>query len=97
MTQNTKVKLFFNFINDRKITLLANWTSCSPDLNPIENIWNSMKREVQRAVPTTKDRLEEAIIDAWDKLPEEVYINSINSMNRRLRAILETKGERISY
>jgi hypothetical protein len=37
----------------------------SPDINPIEMVWNQMKRFVAKAEPKTKDELCECIQEFW--------------------------------
>ncbi|GFT70056.1 uncharacterized protein TNCV_4690041 [Trichonephila clavipes] len=41
------------FLAEQNI-LLLDWPSNSPDMNPIENIWELMKREVAKHVITNK-------------------------------------------
>ncbi|GFX12738.1 transposable element Tc1 transposase [Trichonephila clavipes] len=45
--------------------------ACSPDLNPIENVWDALGRQVTgRNYPTTnKNTLIHALTEEWDKLP----------------------------
>lgn len=37
----------------------------SPDLNPIEMVWNELKRTVAREVPRTKQELQDCILRFW--------------------------------
>eukprot|EP01066_Platyproteum_vivax_P000628 Platyproteum_vivax@DN10690_c0_g1_i1.p2 len=34
------------FLTNKKIGVLKDWPSCSPDLNPIEHIWAKMKHQL---------------------------------------------------
>ena len=50
----------------------------SPDLNPIENVWSSMKDYIQREVkPKTKDEHVRGILEFWETLTVENYIDHI--------------------
>ncbi len=44
----------------------------SPDLNPIENVWKSVKRAVSEKSPLNTEELEEAIAKAFKKLAESI-------------------------
>ena len=50
--------------NPEKHQALA-MTRNSPDLNPIENIWELVKREIAKEAITTKRRLIEKLIQVW--------------------------------
>ena len=53
------------------------WLAFSPDLSPIETIWNRMKDILQKLDPEVHrnyQRLRQAVIDAWDSITdEEIY------------------------
>jgi len=40
-----------------KINLIEDWPASSPDLNPIENIWNLLKKKLRQKLPKTKNEL----------------------------------------
>ena len=69
------------------------------DLNPIENLWAEMKIMVRRYTPPPPNLkvLEKYVKDAWNDLPLEYYKNLIDSMPRRIEAVIATNGNRINY
>ena len=59
--------------------------SRSPDLNPIEHIWDELGRHVRQQVnpPQTLGDLERALVEQWRYLPQAVFKNVLRSMRRR--------------
>ena len=90
-------KMLKQWYRTNKITKL-DWPSNSPDLNPIENLWHFMKRRIIKRTPRTKSQLEAAIIDVWKKeIPIEYLQRLIESMPRRIKAVIKNKGAWIKY
>ncbi|GFU63188.1 transposable element Tcb2 transposase [Trichonephila clavipes] len=50
------------------------WPARSPDLNPIENVWNALGRQDagRNYPPTNKNTLIRALTEEWDKLPQQL-------------------------
>jgi hypothetical protein len=71
----------------------------SPDLNPIENGWSCMAREVYSVKPAYENvgDLREAIFNAWKAMPQDFIDKLINSMSRRMKKVLDAKGQAIDY
>ncbi|GFT24365.1 transposable element Tcb2 transposase [Trichonephila clavipes] len=55
------------------------WPARSPDLNPIENVWDALGRQVagQNYPPTNKNTLIRALTEEWDKLPQQLLDNVV--------------------
>ncbi|GFV23563.1 uncharacterized protein TNCV_1906911 [Trichonephila clavipes] len=53
-----------------------------PDLNPIENVWDALGRQVagRNYPPTNKNTLIRALTEEWDKLPQQLLDNVVQSM-----------------
>ena len=71
----------------------------SPDLNPIENIWHMLKRRIwsiQGAHNSLKN-LKSAAREAWDSISQEEIRNVIDSMDRRVEAVVKAKGQATDY
>ncbi len=73
------------------------WPSNSPDINPIENLWSIIKRRIEKRKPRNIKELETFIIEEWNKIDSQIIMNLVNSMDSRLKAVIEAKGERINY
>lgn len=93
-----KAKVVTKFLAEENVGVL-DWPGNSPDMNPIENVWKVLKDEVSKFGPTTKRKLIEALIAAWNHNPKiKIAIsNSINSMPRRIEALLKAKGHQTKY
>jgi len=52
------------FLSDNNIEVLK-WPGDSPDLNPIENLWAIIKKELQNYDCTTTTKLIGATISIW--------------------------------
>lgn len=82
---------------DNNVPEVMDWPSNSPDLNPIENLWAIVKRNVELRRPKNLSELELFLGEEWEKIPNNLLINLVNSMPQRCREVIEKNGERISY
>lgn len=89
--KNTVASLASMGIKKEKI---MEWPSCSPDLNPIENLWAILKREIYDggAQYTSKETLWEAILKTSKTVPAETVSILTSSVDRRLLKLIFKKG-----
>ncbi|GFY13268.1 transposable element Tcb2 transposase [Trichonephila clavipes] len=75
------------------------WPARPPDLNPIENVWDALERQVtgQNYPPTNKNTLIRALTEEWDKLPQQLLDNVVQSMVRRVECCITLHGRHIPY
>lgn len=75
------------------------WPPASPDLNPIENVWSILKREVYRDGQqyTSKNSLWEAIVAAAGNIEGETIRKLTSSVDTRLMKVIEKKGNYIEH
>ncbi len=80
--------------HDNEFTLLK-WPPQSPDLNPIEHLWDVVEREIHimDVQPTNLQQLRDTIMSIWTTISEECIQNLIESMPRRIKTVLKTKGD----
>lgn len=93
-----RARVVQNFLEDHGIQRM-NWPARSPDLNPIEHIWDQLDRRVRNRVvaPHTLEQLEEAIIEEWNRIPQENIEALVSSMNRRCLAVISSRGGPTRY
>lgn len=73
--------------------------SCSPDLNPIEHVWNYIETRIrERSVqPKTIAELRQIIQEEWYKVPIEYIRELVSSMGDRISAVKRAKGGHTKY
>ncbi|GFT27365.1 transposable element Tcb2 transposase [Trichonephila clavipes] len=75
------------------------WPARSPDLNPIENVWDALGRQGagRNYPPRNKNILIRALTEEWDKLPKRLLDNVVQSMVRRVECCITLHGGHIPY
>ena len=75
------------------------WPAQSPDINPIEHLWSHLKRKLAEyeEPPSGMIELWERIEKEWNAIPASVCQNLIESMPRRVEAVLKAKGGYTKY
>ena len=88
-----------NELRERSI-ITNNWPPFSPDLNPIEHVWGSMKDYIQYHYPRldggrqrSHDELRDIVKEAWDDATKPEKLEKlIRSMHRRCEAVIRARG-----
>lgn len=85
------------FFERHDITVLRH-PAMSPDLNPIEHVWDIMGRRLRREYPNIPNlaSLEHALQHVWNTIPQPQISRCIN-MAERLTAVIENKGGSTQY
>lgn len=75
------------------------WPALSPDLNPIEHVWDMLKRRVRSHTPApiSLHQLRAVILQAWDDIPQDDIKSIINGYPERLAAVTRARGGNTRY
>ena len=81
----------------RKEIQVLDWPAQSPDLNPIENLFSILKRNVGSKRFSNRDDLFSYLEDEWIRIDPKIIDNLIKSMPRRCAAVIKNKGYYTKY
>lgn len=75
------------------------WPGQSPDLNPIEHLWDELERRIRKCDPPPKSEAELAALlqEEWTKIPDTVFQKLILSMKSRVTTVKKAKGYATRY
>lgn len=86
------------WLRQKNIEVLT-WPACSPDLNPAENLWGIIARQVYKGGRQFQNisELKERIQEAWTEIPNSTIQNLIHSMPNRIFKLISAQGKQIKY
>ena len=66
-------------------------------MNPIENVWNIMKKEIGNQMPCRKEEMWKPVWDVWYSVVPNVLEEPNNLVPRRFTDLNITKGDTRKY
>ena len=91
-----KSKLSVSYKEERPFRCI-DWPSCSPDLNPIENLWTVLKKRILNRPPKTIEDVKNYVDIEWGTFDPEFIVNFTKSMRKRCDLVIAAQGKRINY
>ncbi|UYV60868.1 hypothetical protein LAZ67_1002642 [Cordylochernes scorpioides] len=75
------------------------WPARSPDLNPIEHVWDALGRRIgaRHPSPRTLVELRTALLEEWGLLPLDLLQSLVNSMRARCETLIAVRSDHTPY
>ena len=86
-----KTRRVMTFFEDENVKVMP-WSSQSPDLKSLENLWAIIKSRLKGKNPRALDELWEIIRSEWLKVSPTLCQRLVSSMSKRLRAVKSQSG-----
>jgi transposase len=99
-SQAHRAESVYTYLNSEEADIIIDvlpWPSYSPDLNPIENLWAVLKRNIRKRQPRTIDQLEDMIHEEWGYISDGYVRTLCLSIHNRIDMCIENEGSRIDY
>ncbi|KAM9358381.1 low-density lipoprotein receptor-related protein 8-like [Symphorus nematophorus] len=88
-------KLCKNYLGKKQaagILSVMEWPAQSPDLNPIELLWEQLDRMVRKKCPSSQSNLWEGLLEAWGEISPD-YLNKLTArMPKVCNAVIAANG-----
>ena len=87
-----------DFLNQNHIRVLP-WPALSPDLSPIEYLWDELGRRVRHCPnqPETLRELRDSLVHEGNNIPEAFIQRLIGYMRQRCEAVVAARGGHTRY
>ena len=87
-----------HYLPDKGFKVLPRPTN-SPDLNPIQHLWDMLEKQVQseEAPPGNLQDLKDMLLTSWCQIPEDTSRGLVESTPRWVRAVLVAQGGHTQY
>ncbi len=76
---------------------VMDWPSMSPDLKPIEHLWGILKQKVEERKVSNIHQLCDVVMEEWKRTPVANCEALVNSVPKRVKALLENNGGHTKY
>ena len=70
------------------------WPLQFPDLNPIENLWDQLERQLQASTPLpfSLEELSQRLLVVWTNIRLDYLQNFVESMSDKMKAVINVRG-----
>lgn len=90
-------KVIKDWMKDYSVNVIEDWPGNSPDLNPIENLWYIVKKELREQDTNSLPKLKAAIEEVWNNISNDILHKLVDSVPNRLKEVIKKKGNITKY
>ncbi|VDI59753.1 Hypothetical predicted protein [Mytilus galloprovincialis] len=85
--------------HDRAVGMVQAGPALSPDLSPIEHLWDELDKHIRRHhhPPISVNQLRAALVEEWNNIPQAFIQRLIGPMRRKLPAVINSRGGHTRY
>lgn len=93
-----RARVVTDFLQQQQVDAMV-WPALSPDLNPIEHLWDVLGRRIRanHPRPANLQRLFQFLQEEWEAVPQVTLQNLILSMRRRCQDCIAANGGHTRY
>ena len=85
-----RAAIIANWLNRNEVERL-DWPSFSPDLNPIEHLWDEVECQLKKKQAKSQNELKESLIEVWYGIELPTLKKLVDSVGNRLNEVIRTK------
>ena len=91
-------RIVHEYLQQEPIELLP-WPAMSPNMNPIEHLWDYLGRKVNARTPKCQNMQElgTALVQEWQQYPQHRLKHLIHGMRIRVQQLYRRRGGYIRY
>ena len=76
-----------HWLKEKEVELLK-WPPFSPDLNPIEHMWDEVERRMKKEKPKNETELKQSLLRVWHGIGTDITKKLIDSVPNRLNEVI---------
>ncbi|GFV74523.1 transposable element Tcb1 transposase [Trichonephila clavipes] len=94
---NMNSEMYVDILDNAALPTL--WQYFGPVLNHVEHLWDELERRLrcQPNRPSSLQALPSAVMDAWKVIPMVIYQKLVETLPKRVQAVVHAKGGPTSY
>jgi hypothetical protein len=93
-----RARIVHDYLQQEAIETLP-WPAMSPDMNPIEHLWDYLGKKVNEREQKCQNiaELRTALIEEWQRYPQNKLRRLVQGMRRRVQELLQKRGGYTRY